>query len=57
MRNFLHELRDFTKKGDWVLLILCLITSAFGCASIALSMELKSPWVSESTKIRIKTPF
>jgi rod shape determining protein RodA len=35
MRNFLHELRDFTKKGDWVLLILCLITSAFGCVAIA----------------------
>ena len=35
MRNFLHELRDFTKKGHWVLLILCLITSAFGCVAIA----------------------
>ena len=35
MRQFLQELRDFTKKGDWVLLILCLVTSAFGIVAIA----------------------
>ncbi len=35
MRQFLQELKDFTKKGDWVLLILCLVTSAFGCVAIA----------------------
>ena len=35
MRRFLQELKDFTKKGDWVLLILCLLTSAFGCVAIA----------------------
>ena len=35
MRHFLQELKDFTKKGDWVLLILCLLTSAFGCVAIA----------------------
>ena len=35
MRHFLQELRDFTKKGDWVLLILCLVTSAFGIVAIA----------------------
>ena len=30
MRRFLQELRDFPKKCDWVLLMLCLITAAFG---------------------------
>ena len=31
MREFLQELRDFFRKGDMTLLILCLTTSAFGC--------------------------
>ena len=31
MRRYLEELRDFTKKCDWVLLILLLIVSGFGC--------------------------
>ena len=35
MRHFLQELQSFTKKGDWILLMLCLITSAFGCIIIA----------------------
>ena len=35
MRQYLEELKDFPKKCDWVLLILCLITSAFGCVAIA----------------------
>ncbi len=35
MRQFIQELRDFSKKGDWVLLILCLVTSAFGCIAVA----------------------
>ncbi len=35
MRRFLQELRDFPKKGDWVLLMLCLVVSAFGCIAIA----------------------
>ena len=35
MRRFLQELQDFPKKGDWVLLLLCLVTSAFGCIAIA----------------------
>lgn len=35
MRRFLQELREFPKKGDWVLLILCLVTSAFGCIAVA----------------------
>ena len=35
MRDYLQELRKFFKKGDMVLLILCLATSAFGCLVIA----------------------
>ena len=35
MRRFLEELQDFNKKGDWVLLVLCLITSGAGCIIIA----------------------
>ena len=35
MRRFFQELRDFPKKGDWVLLMLCLVVSAFGCIAIA----------------------
>ena len=35
MRHFKEELRDFSKKGDWVLLILCLITAGFGCIVVA----------------------
>ena len=34
MRRFLEELQDFSKKGDTVLLILCLIVSAFGLVCI-----------------------
>ena len=35
MRRFFEELQDFSKKGDWVLLVLCLITSGAGCIIIA----------------------
>ena len=35
MRQFFQELREFPKKGDMILLLLCLITSAFGCVAIA----------------------
>ena len=35
MRRFLEELKDFGKKGDMVLLVLCLITSGFGLVIIA----------------------
>lgn len=31
MDQFISELKNFPKKGDWVLLLLALITSAFGC--------------------------
>jgi len=35
LRRFIEELRDFSKKGDWVLLVLCLITSGFGGIVVA----------------------
>ena len=35
MRQYLEELKDFPKKCDWVLLILLLIVSGFGCVCIA----------------------
>ncbi len=35
MRRYLEELKDFTKKGDMVLLILCMIVSGFGMVAIA----------------------
>lgn len=35
MRRFVDELRNFRKKGDMVLLVLCLVVSAFGCIAIA----------------------
>ena len=34
MRRFLQELQDFPKKCDWVLLLLCLVTAAFGLVII-----------------------
>ena len=37
MRRFLQELKDFPKKCDWVLLLICLVTSAFGLVVIASS--------------------
>lgn len=35
MRRFLDELKDFTQKGDMVLLILCLCVAGFGVVCIA----------------------
>ena len=35
MRRFFQELLDFFRKGDMVLLALCLITTAYGCVVIA----------------------
>ena len=35
MHRFIEELKDFSKKADWVLLILCLVTAGFGCVVIA----------------------
>ncbi len=34
MRRFLEELKDFSKKGDMVLLVLCLIVAGFGLVCI-----------------------
>lgn len=34
MRKFFQELLDFFKKGDMVLLALCLLTTAFGCVEL-----------------------
>ncbi len=35
MREFLQEIKKFFRKGDMVLLMLCLATSAFGCLVVA----------------------
>ena len=35
MRKFFQELLDFFKKGDMILLTMCLLTTAFGCVEIA----------------------
>ena len=35
MHRFIEELKDFSKKADWVLLILCLVTAGFGLIVIA----------------------
>jgi len=35
MRRFFQELLDFFRKGDMVLLALCLMTTAYGCVVIA----------------------
>ena len=35
MHRFLEELKDFSKKADWVLLTLCLVTSGFGLIVMA----------------------
>ena len=34
MNQFLSELKNFPKKCDWILLLLCFVTSAFGCVVI-----------------------
>ena len=35
MRRFFQELKDFPKKCDWVLLMICLVTAAFGLVVVA----------------------
>ena len=35
MRRFIEELKDFSRKGDWILLILCLLTAFGGLVVIA----------------------
>lgn len=41
MRRYLDELRDFTKKGDMFLLVLCLIVSGFGLVVVASATAYK----------------
>ena len=35
MKRYLRQFRESARKGDWVLLLLCLICTAFGCLVIA----------------------
>ena len=35
MKYYIQQLREAIRKGDWVLLLLCLITTVFGCLIIA----------------------
>ena len=35
MREFIQEIKSFFRKGDIVLLMMCLATSAFGCLVVA----------------------
>lgn len=35
MRRYMEQLREALRKGDWILLLLCVITSAFGVLQIA----------------------
>ena len=35
MRRYLFEVKNFFRKGDLILLFLCLLTSAFGCIIIS----------------------
>ncbi|MBQ8881044.1 MAG: FtsW/RodA/SpoVE family cell cycle protein [Oscillospiraceae bacterium] len=35
MRDFLHKLRIAVRKGDWILMLLCVVTTAFGCLVVA----------------------
>ena len=41
MRRFFEELKDFPKKADWVLLILCLVTA--GCGLIVIASATNAP--------------
>ena len=48
MRNFIQELKSFFRKGDMVLLVLCLATSAFGC--LILASATNAPKFGSSTR-------
>ena len=37
MRQFFNEFKNFFRKGDMVLLLLCMMTTAFGCLMISSS--------------------
>ena len=42
MDNFIAELKQFFRKGDMILLVLCLVTTAFGCLVIASTTQTMS---------------
>ena len=48
MRDFFRELRNFFRKGDMVLLLLCVATSAFGC--LIISSVTNAPKFGSSTR-------
>ena len=35
MRRYYQQIKEAIRKGDWVLLLLCIVTTAFGCLIIA----------------------
>ena len=35
MRHYYQMIKDSIRKGDWVLLLLCVVTTAFGCLIVA----------------------
>lgn len=35
MKHYFQQLKDSIRKGDWVLLLLCAVTTAFGCLIVA----------------------
>ena len=37
MRRYILQVQEAIRKGDWVLLLLCIVTTAFGCLCIASS--------------------
>lgn len=51
MRQFLANLKSFFRKGDMVLLILCLVTSAFGCLMIASATNYRDTMSYVNTQI------
>ena len=42
MDNFISELKKFFRKGDMILLVLCLVTTAFGCLMIGSTTNASS---------------
>ncbi len=35
MNRYISQLREAIRKGDWILLLLCIITTSFGCLAVA----------------------
>ena len=52
MRRFIEEIKDFPKKGDTLLLVLCLIISGIGViAAVMLVLAAKFMHVEEDERI------